>query len=137
MNPSKFMAMILLVFLLLMFGSCGLMLAHGATRQSKSALGTVQEYTNPNVYLYGAIIDGTILGPERNFTNVRFQPSHSFLFYSETILFCGDQSEPFRFMRGPIVVTYKRVAHKSYQGVACHDFVSIDHVQSQDDPDTY
>ena len=128
-TPMPFwLRMFILLWCLVTFSVLTADLLHCSTVSKKNSLGAVVEYVNPNAYLYGNIVDGTILGDKDLYTNVRFQPSHVFLLYTETVLFCGDKSEKFNGMVGPIVVTYEKVAHTMYQGVACHTLVSVDHV---------
>jgi hypothetical protein len=109
--------------------------SQAAIPQHKNSLGVVIEYSNPNMYMYASIVDGVIMQDEttkRYATSVRFQPSHTFSLYSESVLFCGDAREAFNGKRGPIVVTYERVAHISFKEVGCHNLVSVDEVASKD-----
>ncbi len=87
-----------------------------------NSLGVTQFYTNPNMYMFGVIVDGRVMDGA---TLIRFQPFETMSLYTEPILFCGDVSEQFANKRGPMVVTYSRVAHRLYRGVACHEIGSI------------
>ena len=95
-----------------------------------NATGAVIEYSNPNSYLYGSVIDGNMLHDEHGaYTNVRFSPFHTFALYDETILFCGDQAA--KFFEGPMVVTYRTRASRMHEGVACHDLISVNRVEDE------
>jgi hypothetical protein len=96
---------------------------------------------NPNVYLYGTIIEGTIISERQDGlgdgvimqgTNLRFQPAHTFLLYSEAVMFCNDLSDTFNEMgKVLLVVTYRKHARRLVDGVPCHDFVSVDYVATK------
>jgi hypothetical protein len=132
-TPMPFwLRVFILLWCLVTFSILAADLSHCSTVSKKNSLGAVVEYVNPNAYLYGNIVDGSILGDTDLYTNVRFQPFHTFLLYTETVLFCGDRSKQFDGMTGPIVVTYKKQAHTLYQGVACHEFVSVEHVVAKE-----
>lgn len=96
--------------------------AHGSTTKLRpNSLGVEQTYTNPNVYLFAVPIDGQVI--EEHFTSIRFQPYGTMELYDESVLFCGDVTAVFSSKSGPMVVTYERVAHHMFRGVACHDIV--------------
>jgi hypothetical protein len=125
------------IILAIMFGlmlSFFVALAHGTTSGRRNTFGAVIFDHNPNQYMYGSIAGGNVIGDNEDhlFTNVRFQPSHTFMLYNETILFCGNQADKFANMGGPIVVTYRSVSHQMYKGIACHDLISVDRVESKD-----
>jgi hypothetical protein len=99
---------------------------------ARSTTHRVSDQPNPMAYLYGAAINGTILGSANDmYTNVRFQPSHTPVLYDISVLFCGDESQSFRNAVGPIVVTYKKLSVRSYQGIGCHELISVDRVTGQ------
>ena len=102
--------------------------AAGATTTSNNrpnSLGVYQDYSNPNAYLLGLPVDGKIVGEgDQTYTNVRFQPYNTAALYDESLLFCGDVSGEFNGKSGPVVVTFHRIAHHMYHGVACYDLVS-------------
>jgi len=95
-----------------------------------NSLGVQETYQNPNTYLVAIPIDGKIM--EGRFTNVRFQPYAAAVLYDESILFCGDVSEQFKGKTGPLVVTYRTQAAGMYQGVGCHQLVSVFKVSNGD-----
>lgn len=94
-----------------------------AKQNRPNSLGVEQVYDNPNIYLFGIIVDGALIDGH-SYTNLRFQPYNTMSLYNETVLFCGDLSEDINNKKGPLIVTYKRVAHRMFKGVPCHEFVS-------------
>lgn len=102
------------------------MAATSAPRHDNS-LGVVTYVDNPNLYLFGAAIDGSVLHSGRKFaTTVRFTPAYTFMLFSQSVLFCGDVSG--RFKNGPLVVTYKKIAHEMFEGMACYDLEGVDFI---------
>lgn len=101
-----------------------------------NSLGLDQVYENHNVYLFAQPVEGSLVGDDK-FTNVRFAPYHTPSLYDETVLFCGDVSDSFISedggLGGPMVVTYDRIAHRMYQGIGCHDLVSVFPVTTKGD----
>ncbi len=96
--------------------------AHGSVINRPNSIGITQFYTNPNMYMFGAIIGGRVMDGA---TVVTFQPYETMALYTEPILFCGDVSEQFNGKSGAVLVTYSRVAHRLFRGVACHEIVSV------------
>lgn len=99
--------------------------------KQKNSFGAVIDYSNPNVYIFGAVADGAVFKDEHQkvLTNVRFQPYNTFALYTESVLFCGDVSN--LFYHGAIVVTYKRRAHEASGGIGCHELVSVNKVEDK------
>jgi hypothetical protein len=121
---------IILAFLCLCFAPLAI-LAHGSTTKANrpNSLGISEIYTNTNAYLFGVPIDGQILESEEDrATNVRFQPYNTPALYDESVLFCGQVADFFQGKTGPLVVTYDRIAHRRFHGIACHDIVSVHQV---------
>jgi hypothetical protein len=92
------------------------------TNNRPNSIGVEQFYMNPNTYLFASIIAGQVLDGA---TTIRFQPYETMSLYEESVLFCGDVRENFKDRSGPIVVTYRRVSHRLYHGIACHEIVSV------------
>jgi hypothetical protein len=117
----------LLAAFLLFFG---LALAHCSTTSSrKNSLGTVAYDANPYIYLAGSLtatsdsvaeVDGNL--------NLRINPLGTYLLYDESILLCGLPIAKFEGIQQPFVLTYERRAHRSVQGVACHELISVNHL---------
>lgn len=98
--------------------------AFGSTTQPRpNSLGVEETYQNPNTYLVALPIDGQIL--DGRFTNIRFAPYATADLYDETVLFCGDVSGQFNGKKGPLVMTYWTQASGKFQGVGCHDLISV------------
>lgn len=112
-----------LLFLVMLAGQ----LSHcSATKNRPNSLGVTEIYTNPNVYLFASIAEGSLLGKaDDRYTNIRFQPYNTMSLYNETVLFCGNQAEQFNGKTGALLVTYERRAHRLFQGVACHNLESV------------
>lgn len=99
-------------------------LSHCSTSKPRpNSLGVVQEYTNPNTYLFAEPVEVTVMRDEkdRSYTNVRFMPYNTAAYFDETVLFCGVVSD---WKPVPVVVTYRTQASRMYRGIACHDFIS-------------
>lgn len=94
--------------------------------------GTLSYVRNPNVYLFASIVEARVdvKDHHRYATVVRFNPAHTFMLFSETIVFCGDETAKFTGATGPLVVTYERTAHYLFQGQPCHQLESVDRVQA-------
>jgi hypothetical protein len=102
-----------------------------ATNNRQNTFGAVIESKNTNTYLFAVPIAGQIIEhDEEVVTNVRFQPYGTPALYDETVLFCGDVSGYFAGKSGPLVITYHTIAHRLFQGVACHDIVSVFEVRN-------
>lgn len=87
-----------------------------------NSLGVDQIYENHNAYLFAVPISGAVMDGA---TSISFQPYNTMELYTEQVLFCGDVTKKFEGKTGPMVVTYDRVAHKMFRGVACHALVSV------------
>ena len=95
-----------------------------------NSLGVQETYQNPNTYLVALPVDGKIL--DGRFTNIRFQPYAAAALFDESILFCGDVTDQFEGKLGPLVITYRTQAAGKYQGVGCHELVSVFKVNGGD-----
>jgi hypothetical protein len=92
------------------------------TNNRPNSIGVEQFYMNPNTYLFAVPIAGTVM---EGATTIRFQPYETMSLYEESVLFCGDVHEQFDGKSGPMVITYRRVSHRLYRGIACHEIVSV------------
>jgi len=107
--------------------------AHGSTHNRPNSLGVEISTFNPNVYLFGALACDhfedacTIMkdGKDRLYTNIRFNAYNTPMLNDEAVLFCDNVAGAFANKGGPIVVTYLRQASINYQGVGCHELVSV------------
>lgn len=104
--------------------------AFGSIPQPRpNSLGVHELYSNPNTYLVATPVEGRIL--DGRFTNIRFQPYAAPLLFDESILFCGDVTEKFDGMIGSLAVTFRTQASGRYQGVGCHELVSVFEVKGK------
>ena len=84
---------LLLLGLILLFVATG----HGAITKlagSKNSLGSVIEYTNPNIYLLGAIEGGEVIKDPagRLYTLLTVQPAETFALYTEQLFLLSLES---------------------------------------------
>ena len=99
-------------------------------RSHDNSLGVNIPYENPYIYNFGGIVDGAVVEDRLNneATSIRFQPFGTFELYTEELLFCGNLADTFRGMSGPVVLTYRRVAHETVGGIACHELKNVQKV---------
>ncbi len=108
-------------------------LSHASTKQPRrNSLGVEQFYMNPNIYLFGVLAcsgenDCSLLkdAKGRIYTNLKFQPFNTPELYEEPVMFCDNVAGAFKEHRGTIVITYRRQASLNYQGIGCHDLISV------------
>jgi len=97
---------------------------HASTTQPRpNTLGAPSQIYNSYMYLIALPIDGQIL--EGKYTNIRFAPYAAPDLFDESILFCGDVTGMFDGKKGVVAVTYRIQASRLYQGVACHELLSV------------
>lgn len=104
------------------------------TKVHTNSLGVTMYQDNPNAYLEGAILGGSIVGSGHNIgTNLRLQPSHTYSLFTQELLICGGPSEELAkaSIGGPLVLTYEVQAHRMVNGIGCHDLVGIDVVAAK------
>lgn len=125
-NPFLEWAILISGLLLIVMASVKLSHCAVPTKNRPNSLGVTEIYTNPNVYLFASIAEGSLLGKaDDRYTNIRFQPYNTMSLYNETVLFCGNQAEQFSGKTGALLVTYERRSHHLFQGVACHNLESV------------
>lgn len=121
---------------LFLFG-LGLMLvgltgfSHGAIATKRgNSLGVVTYQTNPFTYLEGVVTDVAIVD---NAVNLRFQPRGTYGLFTQEVLLCDTKSviEKFHGKGNVVVVTYETRAHRTVQGIGCHDLAVVDSVGGQ------
>jgi hypothetical protein len=101
------------------------------TRPRPNTLGVAQFYDNPYAYLLALPVDGQVL--EGKYTNIRFAPYAAPDLFVQSILFCGDVTPMFDGKTGVLAVTYRAQASRLYQGVACHEILSVFQVKAKED----
>lgn len=130
---SLIAALILAAIFVLLIGLLGIRGECATTTFSRrNSIGVDQIYTNPNIYLFGSITGGAVLSEDdKTFTSASIQPYNTIFLYSEQILFCDNVAEQLN-QPGPLVITYQRTAHRTYQGVGCHILVSAFSIKQQE-----
>ncbi len=97
-------AILLTLILALSSGHCT------PTKVHSNSLGVAMYQDNPNSYIEGSIIGGSIVGSGRDIaTNIRIQPSHTYNLFTQELLICGGPSEELAntSVGGPLVLTYE------------------------------
>ena len=81
----------------------------------------------------GIITDGSVIRSNKGrvAVNLRVQPYGTFELYTEEVLLCGEPTDALRHASGAIVLVYKRVSHELIDGVACHEFDDVFHVEDK------
>jgi hypothetical protein len=122
-------AIFVLTVLLILLSRC-----YGATTSSsKNSLGAVQYNENPLMYLaaYIAPTEGSIANVDGNLS-LRLKPLGTYMLYDESLLLCGMPLEKFQGVTEPFVLTYERVAHRTVQGVGCHELIRADSIKPKE-----
>jgi CRISPR/Cas system CMR-associated protein Cmr5 small subunit len=111
-------------------------IANADTKSHKNSTGAVISYTNPNIYISGNIISGSLIeSGDKRFLNIRIQPSHTFTLYTEEVLLCQADTILNKFVgkSNPIVLTYERVAHDSIQQIGCHNLIGVSEIKTENE----
>jgi hypothetical protein len=124
------------VLALTVFGTLVVGLANGSDKQCwlpegcKAVTQPVYQ-DNPYTYKAGAIttvsrVDGALV--------VRMQPTGTYALFTEDIMLCdyvngGDIVNAFIGKKNPMVLTYGTQAHRTVQGVGCHQLVRVDELR--------
>lgn len=120
-------ALVLFVLAVLTIGLTGF--AHGAvSKKHDNSLGVIQYQTNPFTYVEGSISNVSLVGTG---VNLRLQPRGVYSLFTQEILLCDydNVAEKFAGKKGLVVLSYETVAHRTIQGVGCHDLRSVDEVK--------
>ena len=102
--------------------------AHGTTTSGKqNSLGFVQYASNPLMYQAANLADrpDAVTNIDGNL-NLSIKPVGTSLLYDESILFCGLPIDKFQGVGVPFLLTYERQAHRTVQGVGCHNLIRVD-----------
>ena len=104
--------------------------AHGATSVPRhdNGLGVVTPQDNIYMYNMGLVTGGAILANDRGeeFTSLTFLPFGSPMLNTEQVMLCDNMADELnKHGRKVVVLTYKRQAHQTYQGVGCHQVLAI------------
>ncbi len=131
-RPGSLLAKRALCSCLFVLLSGNVLIARENTQRTHSdPVSKTYDPTPPN-YLYGSVVEKNLIRDEKGkyATNITFQPRYVSELFTESVLFCGNRSDAFDGLEGPVVVTYGRVAHTMVRDVPCFDLVSVDRVQS-------
>lgn len=121
----------LILFTLSVLLACLCEFSHGAvSKRHDNSLGVVQYESNPYTYLEGNLVSGAVIDSG---VNLRFQPRGTYNLFTQEILFCDVETvaQKFAGKSGLVVLTYETVAHRTIQGVGCHNLRSIDAIKEE------
>lgn len=112
--------------MLILVGQANCSVAPAATRNT-NGLGVVISQDNIFTYNMGLPISGGLVGDEHNvYTSIQFAPAYAPAVNTESLLFCGDVSDDLNKHSGKVVVlTYEKVSHRAFQGIGCHELLSV------------
>ena len=137
MNPNTPLKLIMwyCVLALVVFGTIVVKLAQGVDKKCWLPEGckvpTQPVYQdNPYTYKAGNIVSGALVD-DGNAIAVRIQPTSTYTLFTEDILLCSSIATLDLFLnkRNPVVLTYETKAHKTVQGVGCHDLKRVDELR--------
>lgn len=118
-----------LSLLFLLLTAVMIMTGHAMTtsQKHKNSLGVIQYEDNPNTYIEGAVTNAALVGDG---INLRIQPRGTYGLFTQELLFCDTDDVVLKFAgkNGLVVLTYSTVAHRTIQGIGCHDLRSVDNV---------
>jgi hypothetical protein len=97
--------------------------------QRRNSLGTLAYTVNPYIYVAGAA--GKVYDVDNGAALViEINPVGTYGSYMEEFLFCGtDELELFRGKKNPIVLTFSSVAHRTVEGIGCHQLIRVDELK--------
>lgn len=96
-----------------------------------NSLGVVQYVDNPFTYKEGAVQQAVDIQNGRAMV-ARLQPTGTYGLFTEDILFCGNPRLKFEGKHNPMVLTYMTVAHRTIEGIGCHELVSVHEVTREE-----
>jgi len=102
--------------------------AHCTTTATKhtNTLGTLQYTENPLQYLEASVVGGDVHNNgKQEFTTVRFQPTGTYVLFTQDFSFCGDEADTFNGKNGVVVVAFSKVQHHR----DCFDLYSVHEVK--------
>ena len=114
------MMILMLLLCLVATGHCT------TTAKHSNSLGALQYTENPLQYLEAAVVSGVVHSEgKQEYTAIRFQPTGTYILYTEDITFCGDEADTFNGKRGVIVVAFSKLQHHR----DCFDLYSVHEVK--------
>ena len=115
-------ALVAVIFLLTSTAHCAV------TTRHENSLGIPMYTSNPLMYQMGNITEASDV---EGSLNLRFKPFGTYVLYDENLLICGMPLSLFRDKEGVVVLTYGRVAHRTVEGVGCHNLKSVNRVYDE------
>jgi hypothetical protein len=61
------------------------------------------------------------------------QPTGTYQLFTEDVLLCKQPVEMFIGKKNPMVITYETRAHKTVQGIGCHELKRVDELKGDND----
>ena len=129
---SKVAAWFFIIFVLLFMLGVAVSIAHGSTAPTPrpNSVGAPTQIYNSYSYLIALPIDGQIL--DGKYTNIRFSPYAAPDLYDISILFCGNVTPMLDGKKGVLAITYRTQASRAYQGIGCHELLSVFQVNGRE-----
>jgi hypothetical protein len=127
MAPKKVAAVLISVLLFLSYAHCV------KTDKVRNSLGVTISLDNPNTYMFGKISNIVLhdCDVDEPCTTVEFHGwATPLVVPAESITFCGDLSN-MSFSPDWQVWTYRKAGTRIYNGIVCHNLVSITRVEIQ------
>jgi hypothetical protein len=127
MNQERQVIYVVLVMMLLVIaGKCAVSKPHS------NSIGVPMYNTNPLMYTAGSLANtaDSVSNVDGNL-NLRIKPLGTYMLYDEQILFCGLPMEKFQGITEPFVLAYERQAHRTVQGVGCHNLISVESLKEK------
>ena len=119
-------SIVITAFLILCLVLVMLIPAHCAvSTKHVNSLGTVMYDTNPLMYMVGSLATDKAVTEVDGNLNLRIKPLGTYMLYDESILFCGMPVDKFQGITEPFVLTYRRQANRSVQGIGCHELLKV------------
>lgn len=130
-KTTQHLAKIILLTLLLVLTVMAAKGAFGATSSKKhgDSIGFIMQQNNPNTYIEGGVTNVAFV---ESAVNIRVQPRGMYNLFTQEILLCdrNNVAEKFQGKGGLVVLTYETVAHRTVEGIGCHELRSVDEVKS-------
>jgi hypothetical protein len=98
------------------------------TAKHSNSLGAVMYTENPIQYLEASVVGGDVHDDgKQQFTTVRFQPTGTYVIFTQDFSFCGDEADTFNGKNGVVVVAFSKVQHHR----DCYDLYSVHEVKEE------
>lgn len=116
------MVLLFLVMFAIGTGHCS------TSSNSKNSLGALTYQDNPFTYTAGSVSEVFVIGNKRGMV-VRIQPLSTYLQFTSDLLFCDLPIDMLENKQNPIVLIYETKAHRTIEGIGCHNLVSVREVK--------